>query len=92
MPTMPRRFFGGQQRSGGRMGRVWVIEDGKPALAIFKPGATDGRFTQVLPRGEKPNGGARQGPMANDEKFKKALERKLEPGVKVIVDEETPKK
>ena len=93
MPTMPRRMFGGgQQRGGGRMGRVWVIEDGKPALAIFKPGATDGRMTQVLPRGEKPNGGGRQGPMANDEKFKKALERKIEPGVKVIVDEEAPKK
>jgi len=93
MPTMPRRMFGGcQQRGGGRMGRVWVIEDGKPALAIFKPGATDGRMTQVLPRGEKPNGGNRQGPMANDEKFKKALERKIEPGVKVIVDEEAPKK
>ena len=93
MPTMPRRMFGGgQQRGGGRMGRVWVIEDGKPALAIFKPGATDGRMTQVLPRGEKPNGGGRQGPMANDEKFKKALERRIEPGVKVIVDEEAPKK
>ena len=93
MPTMPRRMFGGgQQRGGGRMGRVWVIEDGKPALAIFKPGATDGRMTQVLPRGEKPNGGNRQGPMANDEKFKKALERKIEPGLKVIVDEEAPKK
>jgi HlyD family secretion protein len=93
MPTMPRRFFGGQQRSGGRMGRVWVIEDGKPALALFRPGPTDGRFTQVLPRGQMQNGGARQGgPMANDEKFKKALERKIEPGVKVIVDEEAPKK
>ncbi|HKQ11782.1 MAG TPA: hypothetical protein VJT80_00005, partial [Steroidobacteraceae bacterium] len=93
MPTMPRRFFGGQQRGGGRMGRVWVVEDGKPALAIFKPGATDGRFTEVLPRGQSPNGGNRPaGAMANDEKFKKALERKLEPGVKVIVDEEAPKK
>jgi hypothetical protein len=30
--------------------------------------------------------------MANDEKFKQALERKLEPGSKVIVDEEAPKK
>jgi len=93
MPTMPRRMFGGgQQRSGGRMGRVWVIEDGKPVLALFKPGATDGRFTQVLPRGQMPNGGGRQGAMANDEKFKKALERRIEPGVKVIVDEEAPKK
>jgi HlyD family secretion protein len=90
MPTMPRRMFGGQQRSGGRMGRVWVIEDGKPALALFKPGATDGRFTQVLPRSEKPNGGNRQGAMANNEQFQKALERTIEPGVKVIVDEEVP--
>jgi len=92
MPTMPRRFFGGQQRGGGRMGRVWVIEDGAPALALFRPGPTDGRFTQVLPRGQMPNGGGRAGAMANDEKFKKALERKIEPGVKVIVDEEVPKK
>ena len=32
------------------------------------------------------------GAMANDEKFKQALERKLEPGTKVIVDAEAPKK
>jgi HlyD family secretion protein len=91
MPTMPRRFFGTQQRGGGRMGRVWVLEDGKPALALFKPGATDGRMTQVLELGPLPTGG-RMGAMANDEKFKQALERKIEPGVKVIVDEEAPKK
>ena len=91
MPTMPRRFFGGQQRSGGRMGRVWVLEDGKPALAMFKPGSTDGRMTQVLPLGPMPAGG-RMATMANDEKFKQALERKIEPGLKVIVDEEAPKK
>jgi HlyD family secretion protein len=92
MPSMPRRMFGGgQQRGGGRMGRVWVLEDGKPALAIFRPGATDGRMTQVLERGPMPTGG-RMGAMANDEKFKQALERKVEPGVKVIVDEEAPKK
>jgi HlyD family secretion protein len=91
MPSMPRRFFGTQQRGGGRMGRIWVLEDGKPALAMFKPGATDGRFTQVLPLGPMPTGG-RMAAMANDENFKKALERKIEPGVKVIVDEEAPKK
>jgi HlyD family secretion protein len=92
MPTMPRRFFGGQQRGGGRMGRVWVLEEGKPELAIFRPGATDGRMTQVLERGPQPNGARMGGPMANDERFKQALERKIEPGVKVIVDEEAPKK
>jgi HlyD family secretion protein len=91
MPSMPRRFFGGQQRGGGRMGRVWVLEDGKPALAIFRPGATDGRMTQVLEGGPMPTGG-RMGAMANDEKLKQALERKVEPGIKVIVDEEAPKK
>jgi HlyD family secretion protein len=91
MPTMPRRFFGGQQRGSGRMGRVWVLENGKPALAVFRPGATDGRMTQVLPRVQMP-AGAPQGPMANDERFKQALERKIEPGVQVIVDEEAPKK
>lgn len=90
MPSMPRRFFGGQQRGGGRMGRIWLLEEGKPALAIFRPGATDGRMTQVLERGPMPSGG-RMGAMANDEKFKQALERKVEPGVKVIVDEEAPK-
>jgi HlyD family secretion protein len=91
MPTMPRRFFGTQQRGGGRMGRVWVLEDGKPALAMFKPGATDGRMTQVLPHGPMPSGG-RMAAMANDEKVKAALERKIEPGTNVIVDEEAPKK
>ena len=92
MPQMPRRMFGGQQRGGGRVGRIWVLEDGKPAMAIFRPGATDGRMTQVLPRGQTPGGGRMGGPMANDERFKQALERKVEPGVKVIVDEEAPKK
>jgi HlyD family secretion protein len=93
MPQMPRRFGGGGQQSGGakRMGRVWILEDGKPALALFRPGATDGRNTQVLERGPMPNP-SRPGPMANDEKFKQALARKLEPGVKVIVDEKAAKK
>ena len=52
---------------------------------------TDGRMTQVLPLGPMPTAG-RMAQMANDEKFKAALERKLEPGAKVIVDEEAPKK
>jgi HlyD family secretion protein len=92
MPTMPRRFFGGGQQGGPRsLARTWVIEDGKPVLALFRAGASDGRMTQVLERGPVPTGG-RMGAMANDEKFKQALERKLEPGTKVIVDEEAPKK
>ena len=91
MPSFPRRMFGGQQKGGGRMGRAWVLENGQPALAMFKPGATDGRMTQVLPLGQLPTSG-RMASMANDEKVKAALQRKLEPGTKVIVDEEAPKK
>ncbi len=92
MPTMPRRFFSnGQQGGPKRLARAWILEDGKPALAMFRAGATDGRMTQVLERGPTPTGG-RMGAMANDEKFKQALARKIEPGVKVIVDEEAPKK
>ncbi len=92
MPTMPRRFFGGGQQGGPRqLARAWVIEDGKPALVLLRTGPSDGRMTQVLERGQMPTGG-RVAQMANDEKFKQALERKLEPGTKVIVDEEAPKK
>jgi HlyD family secretion protein len=94
MPQMSRRFMFGSGQQGGnrRMGRAWIVEDGKPALVVFRAGATDGRFTQVLERGPAPPNGRMMGPMANDETFKKALERKLEPGMKVIVDEEAPKK
>jgi HlyD family secretion protein len=92
MPQMPRRFGGGGQQGGARrMGRVWVVENGEPALVLFRPGATDGRMTQVLERGAMPNAN-RVGAMANDEKLKAALARKLEPGMKVIVDEEAAKK
>jgi HlyD family secretion protein len=91
MPQFPRRGgAGGQQGGQRRLGRAWIIEDGKPALVLFKPGPTDGRVTQVLPLARAPNGGG-AGPMANNEVFKKAMERKLEPGTKVIVDEEKAK-
>lgn len=91
MPSFPRRMFGAQQRGGGHIGRVWMVQDGKPVAALFRPGATDGRMTQVLELGPMPTGG-RMAQMANDENFKQARERKLEPGMKVIVDEEAPKK
>jgi HlyD family secretion protein len=91
MPQFPRRGgASGQQGGQRRFGRAWILEDGKPALVLFKPGPTDGRVTQVLPITRPPNGGG-AGPMANNEVFKKAMERKLEPGTKVIVEEETPK-
>jgi hypothetical protein len=74
------------------MGRAWILENGKPEMVMFRPGATDGRFTQMLPLDALPNNLARGG--ANDpmvERFQKAMERKLEPGAKVIVDAETSK-
>jgi HlyD family secretion protein len=92
MPTMPRRMFGGQQRGGGNMGRVWVIEDGKPVAAMFRPGPTDGRVTQVLPHGPMQTSGRFAQMAANNPDLKAALERKIEPGMKVIVDEEAAKK
>jgi HlyD family secretion protein len=91
MPQFPRRGSSGQQGANRRMGRAWILEDGKPALVLFKPGPTDGRNTQVLELGPLPTSG-RMAQMASDETFRKALERKLEPGMKVIVDSEAPKK
>jgi HlyD family secretion protein len=93
MPQFSRRGgAGGQQGGQRRFGRAWVIEDGKPALVLFKPGPTDGRVTQVLPLARPSDGaGGGAGPMGNNEVFRKAMERKLEPGTKVIVDEESPK-
>ena len=92
MPTMPRRMFGGQQRGGGNMGRVWILQDGKPAAAMFRPGPTDGRMTQVLPHGDLQANGRFAQRMASDPNLKAAIERQLEPGMKVITDEEVPKK
>jgi HlyD family secretion protein len=86
MPQMRRPGgFGGQQGAGARrFSRAWILEDGKPALVMFRGGATDGRMTQVLEPGPAP---ARlPTALANNEEFKRALERKLEPGMKVIVD------
>jgi hypothetical protein len=85
MPQMRRPGgFGGQQGGARRFSRAWILEDGKPALVMFRAGATDGRMTQVLERGAAP---ARlPTALANNEEFKRALERELEPGMKVIVD------
>jgi hypothetical protein len=75
-----------------KVGRVWVLEKGKPELAIFRPGVTDGRSTQVLPLGESQNLGRMAAQPEIAERMKKARERKIEPGTAVIVDSETPKK
>lgn len=97
MPGPPNRRMGGPggRNQGGamnRIGRVWVLENGKPALAMFRPGATDGRFTQVLPLGEMPNFGRVGSQNEGNEEFQKARERKIDVGTKVIVDSETKAK
>jgi HlyD family secretion protein len=97
MPQQRMRFGpggrgGDQQGAMRRIGRAWVLENGKPALVLFRPGASDGRFTQVLPLGEMPNFGRMGSQMEGNEEFQKARERKIEPGTKVIVDSQTKAK
>jgi HlyD family secretion protein len=99
---MPRMRFGGprqqQKGTGRRMGRAYILENGKPALVMFRAGATDGRMTQVLPferppnaEGNRPAGGNGNAPPGVDpEEMRKAFERKLEVGTKVITDAGTP--
>jgi HlyD family secretion protein len=86
---MPRfRGRGPQQQGGGarRIGRAWIVENGEPALVLFRSGPSDGRMTQVLPLDPKANLGRLNG--TNDPAMQAALQRKLEPGMRVIVDTE----
>jgi HlyD family secretion protein len=89
-------FGGGNNNNRGqggalrRMGRAWIMENGKPALVMFRPGPTDGRMTQVLDLEGMPNFIRQDDPMA--EEFRKAMSRKLEPGSQVITDSETKTK
>lgn len=106
MPQPRMRFGpgGGSNQQGGamrRFGRAWIMENGKPALVMFRQGATDGRFTQVLELGDMPNFGrmGNQGAAGNQnqnsqmaDEFRKARERKIEPGTAVIVDSQTKSK
>lgn len=84
---MPRfRGRGPGQQSGARsIGRVWVLENGAPALVMFRPGESDGRMTQALPLEPNANLGRID---SNDPAVQAALARKLEPGTGVIVDVE----
>jgi len=93
MPQMGRRPPGAGGGQGGgnggrRMGRAWILENDKPALVLFKPGATDGRNTQVLPLDSMPN--AARMPPEIAERMTQAAARKIEAGTEVIVDVETP--
>ncbi|HEX2493908.1 MAG TPA: efflux RND transporter periplasmic adaptor subunit, partial [Steroidobacter sp.] len=89
MPQMRRPT--GMQHGGAvrRLSRAWIVEDGRPALVILRTGPTDGRMTEVLER--RPGPMNLPGTLANNQEFRKALERKLEPGMRVIVDMEAAK-
>ncbi|HEY4368334.1 MAG TPA: efflux RND transporter periplasmic adaptor subunit [Steroidobacteraceae bacterium] len=93
IPQMGRRQGAGREQGAMRkVGRVWVLEDGKPVLALFRAGETDGRVTQVLPLGESPNLGRAGAQPEAAQRMREARERKVEPGTAVIVDSETPQK
>ena len=88
MPRFRGRQSGGQQNGSRRIGRTWILEQGQPALVLFRVGMSDGRMTQVLPL--EPDANLGRLSAANDEGVAAALARKLEPGVQVIVDEQVP--
>lgn len=51
MPSPRMRFRGpggGGRNNVQRVAQVWVMKDGAPQPLVFRPGATDGRATQVL--------------------------------------------
>ncbi|HEY6641458.1 efflux RND transporter periplasmic adaptor subunit [Povalibacter sp.] len=96
IPQMPRRMggSGGQQQGANRrVGRAWILENGKPAMVMFRTGPTDGRMTQVLQLPDTPDDAQRMSNMPPEvaERMKQARARKLEPGSAVIVDAELPK-
>jgi HlyD family secretion protein len=88
MPRFRGRQSGGQQNGSRRIGRAWIVEQGQPALVLFRAGMSDGRMTQVLPL--EPDANLGRLSAANDEGVAAALARKLEPGMQVIVDEQVP--
>ena len=95
MPQMGRQRFGGagggQQGTGGRrMARAWILENDKPAMVMFKPGATDGRNTQILPLDKMPP--SNRLPPEAAARMEQARARKLDDGTQVIVDAVTPAK
>lgn len=71
------------------LGCVWVLEKSKPALAVFKPGATDRSMTQVMPL-EKLPGWSSLSRLRKDKILTEAVARKLKPGSQVIVDSTQP--
>jgi len=73
------------RENGQSLGCAWVLEDGKPALVLFKPGARDRAVTQVIDLERLPNWRS-VARLKNDEILAGAAQRRLAPGMKVIVD------
>jgi len=88
MPYLPERWQCPREK-GQALGCVWVLENGEPQLALFKPGATDLVMTQVIPLDRLPSWSSVQR-LRNDRLMKYALTRNLAPGVPVIVDAISP--
>jgi HlyD family secretion protein len=83
MPWVPTRWRCPRE-NGQALGCAWVLEQGQPQLAIFKPGATDRTMTQVLPLERLPNWRSLTR-TRNDPIMRQALTRELHAGVSVIV-------
>ncbi len=96
MPQMRRRpgnSSGGPQ-ARPRSGSVWILENGQPVQVAFRPGASDGRMTQVLTLGSGPSPGAdarAEGAQRESRNGGPSAipPRQLEAGMKVIVDVES---
>lgn len=84
MPYLAERWKCPRE-DGQALGCVWVLEKGRPALAVFKPGATDRSMTQVIPLQQLPKW-SNLSRLRNGEVLSQALKRKLTPGVPVIVE------
>ncbi|AMN48390.1 RND transporter [Steroidobacter denitrificans] len=87
MPRMPRRPGSGGQRGVQRgSGVVWILEKGAPVRVAVRSGASDGRMTQILPTAVRdPEAAA----APDTEATAMTPQRRLEPGMQVIVDIDT---
>jgi HlyD family secretion protein len=86
MPYLAERWKCPRQH-GEALGCAWVLEQGNPVLAIFKPGPTDRTMTQVL-QFERLPAWSSLSRLRKDPVFHEAMHRPLTPGVKVIVASE----
>jgi hypothetical protein len=84
MPYLAERWKCPRE-NGQTLGCVWVVEKGEPALAVFKPGATDRSMTQVIPLERLPKWSSLTR-LRKDPIIKQALTRKLTAGVPVIIN------